>query len=252
MSCVSLGRIFLLLAALFVFQGHYLRPAYGQGGCAVGSKVRIEMMENDVGTITEIVYPWNVRSGNTQGEWYNPKLRDIHVEGSNAKCTTPGTAAGPVRPPGPRQDAGNTAAAPEDGSCPMTAPPGSVTRRSPATAATFKRVIYDDMAAKVNDRAISAPKQIGLTFLEFQMGGAYKNTLSANRIGDRRLHDGAPVGAMIYPVKTKYIRCELYDREISRYVRQTNYACFKNSQGEWDCPVDSTTKTLERSTIPLR
>jgi hypothetical protein len=241
--------------------------AAAQGGCGVGAEVRVEMIDNAVGRITEIgtkaphvgwyriVYDWNVRSGNPQGEWYNPKLRDIRVAASNAKCGT--SSAGTTSLPPTRGGRDTSTNAPPvqtggDESCPMIEPPGRVTKTSPASAAVFKRVIYEDMAAKVGGASISGPKKIGLTFLEFEMGRAYKNTLTANRIGDRRLHDGAPVGATIYPVKTKYVRCELYDREISRYVRQTNYACFKNSSGDWDCQVDSVTKTLERGTIPIK
>lgn len=104
----------------------------------------------------------------------------------------------------------------------------------------------------MNQKSVSGPKRIGLTFLEFQIGKAYENTLTCDRFSDKRLHDGAPVRAMIYPVTTKYQRCELYDREINGYVRQGSYACFKNRDGAWDCPVDGVTKILERKTFPSR
>ena len=235
--------------------------------CGVGASVRVEMIDNAVGTVTAIgtepphvgwyrvVYEWNVRSGNPQGEWYNPKYREIRAAGTNAKCGAANSAGKPVASPTSKarpsvQGAGDPFAIPDG--CPMNEPPGKATKTSPPSPQLFKRVIYDSMAAKVNEGSISAPKRIGLTFIEFEMGRAYKNTLSARRIGDRRLHDGAPVRAMIYPVKTKYLRCELYDREINGYVRQTNYACFKNRFGDWDCPVDSVTKTLERRSFPTR
>ena len=233
------------------------------GNCQVGARVQVEMIDNAVGTITEIgtevphvgwyrvVFDWNIRGGNQKGEWYNPQNREIRVAGTATKCGP----AGSEDKPQPQNQTGKPSPVPvntgTDGECHMNEPPGKVTKTSPPSAQLFKRVIYESMAAKVGGASISAPKKIGLTFIEFDMGRAYKNTLTANKVGDQRLHDGAPVGAMIYPVKTKYQRCELYDREISAYVRQTNYACFKNRFGDWDCPVDSTTKTLERKTIPL-
>ena len=228
--------------------------------CQVGARVQVEMIDNAVGTITEIgneaphvgwyrvVFDWNVRGGNPKGEWYNPKNREIRVAGTNTKCVL----AAAEDKPQPQDKTKATDATPGQHDCPMDEPPGQVTKTATASAQVFKRVIYESMAAKVNEKSIGAPKKIGLTFLEFDMAKAYRNTLTGDRFGDRRLHDGAPVGAMIYPVKTKYLRCELYDREINGYVRQTNYACFKNRDGEWDCPVDSVTKTLERKTIPLK
>ncbi len=243
------------------------QAAAQDGKCQVGARVQVEMIGDAVGTITEIgvepphvgwyrvVFDWNVRGGNPKGEWYNPKNREIRIAGTGTKC---GPAGAEDKPPPqdktnrttPRQ---STAGEPPGrDNCPMNEPPGKVTKTAGASAQLFKRVIYENMAAKVNEKSIGAPKKIGLTFFEFEMGKAYKNTLTSDRVGDKRLHDGAPVGAVIYPVKTKYLRCELYDREINGYVRQTNYACFKNRYGDWDCPVDSVTKTLERKTIPLK
>ena len=261
-------RLFAVIAMMVfgLFLGGGTDVAAQTEQCGVGARVQVEMIDNAVGTITEIgtepphvgwyrvVFDWNVRAGNPQGEWYSPKNREIRVVGTNTKCGIAGAAAKPQTQTEIKTtpDQRRPAESPEQDGCPMTEPPGKVTKTSPASAQLFKRVIYEAMAAKVNEKSIGAPKQIGLTFLEFEMGKAFKNTLTANRIGDRRLHDGAPVGATIYPVKTKYLRCELYDREINGYVRQTNYACFKNSFGDWDCPVDSTTKTLERKTIPIR
>lgn len=253
-------------------------------GCEVGAKVEVEMIDGSVGTITaigteaphvgwyRIVYDWNVRGGNPDGEWYSPKTREITVAGTKTRCGAAGSAAQATRPqekanapaaPGqraagknPAQPAGKTMVQPAgkkavpDG-CPMNEPAGDSARTARPSAQLFQRVIYESMAGKVNPKSISAPKKIGLTFLDFEMGKAYKNTLTGDRV-DPRLHDGAPVGAMIYPVKTKYLRCELFDSEIYGYVRQTDYACFRNSDGEWDCPVDSTTRTLERRTIPLK
>lgn len=242
-------------------------PAAAQNNtCSVGSRVQVEMIDNATGTITEIgtqvphvgwyriVYDWNVRSGNPQGEWYNPKNREIVIAGTRTKCGQPASPGNSRPPAGSSPRPGGSQPTVDLGDeCPMTSPPGNVTKTARASAGLFKRVIYERMAARVGGSSISSPKQIGLTFVEFAMGTAYRNTLTSNRLGgDKRLHDGAPVGATIYTVKTKYVKCELYDRSITRWVIQQNFACFKDRFGDWVCPTDSTPKFLEQRSIPVR
>jgi len=229
--------------AAIVFFMVAVNDTAAQSGCVVGATVDLEMASGP-GKITEIgtesphvgwyriVYDWNIRSGDTKGEWYNPKYRQIRVTGTDTICSLGGTRL--------------------DTSCPMNEPPGKVTKASAASAALFKRVIFERMAAKIGSGAVSAPKKIGLTFQEFQMGKAYKNTLTSSRLGDKRLHDGAPVGAMIYPIKTKFQKCELYDRSITRWLIQENFACFKDRFGDWVCPADSVPKFLEQYSIPVK
>ena len=224
------------------------QAAAQDGKCQVGARVQVEMIDNAIGRITElgtqpphvgwyrIVYDWNVRSGNPKGDWYNPKNREIRIDGTDTKC---GPAGAEDKPQTNRTTRGQNAnsTTPGGDDCPMNEPPGKVTKTAPASAQLFKRVIYESMVAKV---------KLGLTFLEFEMGKAYRNP----RTDDR--YDSAPVGAMVYPVKTRYVQCHLFDTYIRRDVKQTNYACFKNRNGDWDCPVDSTTKTLESKEIPLK
>jgi len=134
---------------------------------------------------------------------------------------------------------------PDPGPCPMNQPPGKVTNTAPASAQLFKRVIYEWAAAKINPASISAPQQVGLTFLKFEMGKAYKNTLTSSRFGDKRLHDGAPVGAMIYPLKTTELQCDLHGSSVTRSVTEKAGACFKSRSGQWVCPM-MTTKFVSR------
>lgn len=242
-----------------------VQAAAQNNGCAVGARVTVELIDNATGTITEIgtapphvgwyriVFDWNVRSGNLQGDWYNPKNREIVIAGTRTKCGQ-AAAAGNTRPVGGANGRTDDVGIVDLGDeCPMTAPAGGVTKSSGASASLFKRVIYEKMAARVGGTSISSPKKVGLTFLEFEMGKAYRNTLSSNRIGgDKRLHDGAPVGATIYPIKTRYVKCELYDRSITRMVIQQNFACFKDRFGDWVCPTDSTPKFLEQRSTPVR
>ena len=264
-KAINLTPTRLLIAAVVVIMVLFIstpRAAAQDGTCQVGARVQVEMIDNAVGRITElgtqpphvgwyrIVYDWNVRSGNPKGDWYNPKNREIRIEGAPTKCG-PAGAEDKTQPqnkttPGPIAEG----AAPRGDGCPMNEPPGKAAKTSTASPQLFKRVIYETMAFDGNSSR--GPKKLGLTFVEFEMGKAFRNTLTNNRIGDRRLHDGAPVGAIIHPVKTKYVRCELYDTYIRGYVRQHNFVCFKDRRGDWVCEFDGGFKTLETKEIPLK
>ncbi|HJU62773.1 MAG TPA: hypothetical protein VJ864_12070 [Candidatus Binatia bacterium] len=229
-------------------------------GCGVGTRVEFEDGARGVGTIKEIgtesphvgwyriVFSWN----SPNGDWYSPKNWGILIAGTKTKCGQE-SARGKQEPqnsgdesrPGRKAGAG----VPEQAGCPMTEPPGKVTKTSPASAQLFKRVIYERAAAEINPASISAPKKIGLTFLEFNMGEPYKNTLTSSRFGDKRRHDGAPEGAMIYPIKTKELQCDLHGDAIRRSVTEVSHNCFKNRSGEWTCP-GRTTRTVESRLIP--
>jgi hypothetical protein len=235
-----------------------------QKECMVGS--RVQLKGGPTGTIAEIGTEsphvgWYriVMSWSPGGEWYDPRTWEMTIVGTNVKCgEKPAAAAPPVARPGATPTAPGRPAAPPKvdpdpagapGDCPMGFPQGSVTKSSPPTAATFKRVIYDGEAIRIND-TISAPKAIGLTFLSFQMEKAYENTLTSTRFGDKRLYDGAPQGETIYPIKTRELMCERVGTQIRRRVADVSRNCFKNRNGNWTCP-GRTTKTLERKLIDL-
>jgi len=230
-------------------------------GCAVGTRVAFEDGTRGVGTINEvgtksphvgwyrIVFNWN----GPNGDWYSPKDWGIFIAGTKTKCGLESTRGKESRSSSdvsrPKVEAGKGVT--EQTECPMTEPPGKVTKTSSASAQLFKRVIYERAAAKINPASISAPKKIGLTFLEFDMGASYENTLTSSRFGDKRRHDGAPVGAMIYPVKTKELQCDLHGKEIRRRVTEVSHDCFKNRDGDWTCP-GRTTKTVENRLIQIK
>jgi hypothetical protein len=225
--------------------------------CGVGTRVVFEDGTRGVGTILEIgtEHPhigW-YRIGlswQPKGEWY-PKNFGILTEDTKAKCVQ--EADSKKQPPNTASkssSAKNTdTALPEINGCPFDVPPGKVSSTSPASAGLFKRVIYERAAAKIDPESITAPKRIGLTFLKFEMGAAYKNTLSSSRFGDKRRHDGAPVGAMIYPLKTTELQCDLHGKEVRRSVKEYSRDCFKSKDGVWVCP-GSATKTIESKLIP--
>ena len=218
--------------------------------CTVGTRIEFEDGERGIATIVEIgtkspyvgsyllTFSWNPK-----GDWYDPRKWGMRIAGTNTKCGPPATAVTPV--PGGKA----SAAAPQLEGCPLVEPPGSVTKTSTASAQLFKRVIYERAAARVNPASISAPKKVGLTFLDFKMGSPYKNTLTSSRFGDKRRHDGAPVGAMIYPLKATEMQCDLHGESIRRTVEEVERNCFKNRSGEWTCP-GRTTRSIERKLIP--
>ena len=55
----------------------------------------------------------------------------------------------------------------------------------------------------------------------------------------------APVGADIYPVKTRFTECERFRNEIIRTVVDGRYECFKDNFGEWACGNASGWRTLD-------
>lgn len=204
------------------------------GECGVGTRVQGEFGAGAIGTIKEIgteaphvgwyliTFDWS-----PSGEWYYPKIVEIKIVGTNTRCGLGGVKT------------------PEPGPCPMNQPPGKVTNTAKASAQLFKRVIYEWHAAKINPASISAPQQVGLTFLKFEMGAPYKNTLTSSRFGDKRLHDGAPVNVMIYPIKTTELQCNLHGTSVTRSVSERAGDCFKSRSGEWVCPL-RTTKFVSR------
>lgn len=129
--------------------------------------------------------------------------------------------------------------------CPFNEPPGTVTRTSKPSAELFQRVIYEWKRDTSNGR------KVGITFQMFQMGKPYRNTvMSVPGRGAQLRHDGAPQGAMIYPVKSKYLFCDRHTDSTIRWVVDSQFACFKNRDGDWVCPVDSVPKYLEQIYLP--
>lgn len=255
-----LSALIAASVAVLIFGAATNVSAQGQK-CEVGTRVQFEDGGRGIATIKEIgterphvgwyllTFDWNPK-----GDWYEPKTWGLRIAGTNIKCAQPTTTAKPQPPAGTKPlppGKGTENPTDEPAGCPMTEPPGKVTKTSAASAPLFKRVIYERAAAKVNPDSISAPKKVGLTFLEFKMETPYKNTLTNSRFGDKRRHDGAPVGAMIYPLKTKELQCDLHGDAIRRTVTEVSRDCFKNRDGDWTCP-GRTTKFVETKLIPVK
>jgi len=140
----------------------------------------------------------------------------------------------------------NATAAPVSAACTFDAPAPAVSRSSVASQAVFSRVIYDAMAMQV-DGGLTAPLKIGVAFKSLEIAPSFKNATA----GGRRLDDGAPMEATIYPVKATYIHCSGYRNAVEREVVQAVFACFKDKFGDWTCPHDGPSRVVESSSTPV-
>ena len=129
--------------------------------------------------------------------------------------------------------------------CSFTPPPGDSSRTAKASEQLFKRKIYDAYHIIVNG-SNSAPLNLGVTFLSFEVGKPFTNIVRVDpAAGAYRINDAAPVNAIIYPVKSEHIVCEQYRDGNLRKRVANKYACFKNRDGEWVCGADGMPKITQ-------
>jgi len=129
--------------------------------------------------------------------------------------------------------------------CSFTAPPGDASKTAKASEQLFKRKIYDAYHIIVNG-SNSAPLNLGVTFLTFEVGKPFTNIVRVDpAVGAYRINDAAPVNAIIYPVKSEHIVCEQYRDGNLRKRVANKYACFKNRDGEWVCGADGMPKITQ-------
>jgi hypothetical protein len=134
----------------------------------------------------------------------------------------------------------NATPEPSPDECPFNKNYGKVSSSASASAALFQSVIFEW------EKSISDFYDFGLTFLNFQMGKTFKNAATGR---GRKLVDTAPIGATIYPVKTKELICQKSSTSTRRSVREIEYACYKSEYGEWVCKK-GTPKYLEQPSVP--
>ena len=131
------------------------------------------------------------------------------------------------------------AANPNPANCSFGPPPGTFTNSSPASVALFKRVLYN----RLNMLATGVggyPKQIGVSFLSFDVAKTYRNTVSVvPGRGAQRINDAAPPDAVMYPASIKYILCEDYNPGIMRKMVETKWEFFIDRFGEWNASKGS-------------
>ncbi len=125
------------------------------------------------------------------------------------------------------------------GGCPLDEPAGTVSANSKPSAETFKRVIFEFYKGNANGR------KVGINYQTFTLGKSYVNRLTNNGL----LYDGAPQGAMIYPVKTKFSYCDQHTDSTILWKYDAQYSCFKDKFGDWVCPSDAA-KISEPTYLP--
>lgn len=117
------------------------------------------------------------------------------------------------------------------GRCVATRHGGTISGNRPASAALFRQKIADLYAFRNSDRMT-----VGVQFEQFRVGAPIRNVVRlVPGVGARRLNDGAPVDAMMYPVASTYTVCEAYPGSggRSRYIN-THY-CFVDRDDGWAC-----------------
>ena len=127
--------------------------------------------------------------------------------------------------------------------CLLDQPPAVNVKVPTASAAVFKRIIYEWEAA-------TYPKtKVGTTFETFQIGKAVKNTYASSK--NALLYEGFPQNATVYPVKTRFVNCVEGNDYNFRTVVQTEYVCAKNRFNEWSCGSAGGGRTiLEKQNVP--
>lgn len=227
--------------------------------CDVGTKVAFEWSPDTVGTVallgTEppyvgwfgIKFAWSERI-----QWSAPDAKGLLVAGTKTRCV--GKLARAEAPaPAPKAPTPQAAAAPPgDTACPLTEPPGKVKRSSAPSAELFKRVIYEKAAVRADPGSTTAPSKVGISFPKFEVGEPIRNTWTSSRFGDKRVHTGAPLDAVLHPVKTREVLCELYGDKVRRTITEENRTCFQNGDGDWVCPAGGGGRFVENVLLPAR
>jgi hypothetical protein len=117
--------------------------------------------------------------------------------------------------------------------------PGDNSPNAKASEQLFKKEIwqrYFMLSQAGGNPSVNSPLETGIAFLTFEMGTAFKNTVgNLPGQGVSRINNGAPVNALIHPVKTKFVTCRKYATGVSRFMHDETMHCFKNKEGEWTC-----------------
>lgn len=128
--------------------------------------------------------------------------------------------------------------------CSLEQPPAANIKTAAASAAVFKRIIYEWEATTYSKT------KIGMTFETFQIGRAFKNVYVNSK--NALLYEGFPQSATIYPVKTRFVRCVEGTDYNTRRVIEMEYACAKNRFGEWSCGAGGFRKESDLQYVPKK
>ena len=117
--------------------------------------------------------------------------------------------------------------------CSYVAPIGPISNADGFSERIAKRKIYEMLISEVPKR------KIGVTYLFYQSGQPYSNTVSV--LPNRELmmkNASAPGGAMVYPIRTKYRTCGQLEGKTTFKIIDGNFSCYRNSKGFWECKTE--------------
>jgi hypothetical protein len=163
------------------------------------------------------------------------KRWDCSVKGrpqqaNETKVEKPENQEGPAQPLNPQVQAA--------GECPSDATLKAKSKPNDSMEIKSKRAILAGYQKAVDANQYWA---VGITFDGFQIGPPHAN------IRGVLYHEDAPLGAQVYPIKTKFTVCQRYDTEIKRDVLDGRFECFKDNFGEWDCATATGHRTINTS-----
>ncbi len=126
------------------------------------------------------------------------------------------------------------AATPKSANCSFTAPAPAVVESANFSDRVAKRKIYESYTSQAGRLG-----RVGVTFLAFQREAAFINMVSVSAKNELEYrYAAAPAGAMVYPVKVRYVLCEEREKITSSKVVNAQYSCFRNKEGVWACVND--------------
>ncbi|MDQ3180696.1 MAG: hypothetical protein M3Q33_09270 [Acidobacteriota bacterium] len=239
-----------IFAAVIVISSSYIYvSAKVSDDFKVGERVEVSVtgLEGDgyyeLCVITEVLNTgYRVVCGGTeyfvQRGWVRRPKGNIKPPAKNANRAVPKDDDAPVKQNDDANDDEEIQTA--DGNCDFDPPGAKVSNTDKFSAALAKRILYNRYLMFANG-TLSAPLKVGVTFLSFQVGKSFTNIAR----GGFRINDAAPVNATIYQVKSKHIVCEQYRDSTQRKQIESNFACFKNKDGEWVCGIDGFPKIIQ-------
>ena len=155
----------------------------------------------------------------------------------------PQNAAPADKPAMPGQQADADVAKPDEQVDCDVAPPGpKVADTDRFSIGLAQRKLYDNYQLSVRPGGLDSPLKVGVAWQSTKFVRSFTNSVD---VQGYRINDAAPAGATIYRVSSKHIVCEQYRNSTERRQVESNYACFKNRDGEWACGVDGMPKITQ-------
>ena len=122
-------------------------------------------------------------------------------------------------------------AAAAGGTCGRTPYGGPVPGSRGASETLFRQKIADNYTMRNTSMF-----HVGVSFEHFSVGRPIRNTVSNQPgVGAVRVNNGAPVGAVMYPVQSRHVVCEQGGTNVARRRVEADYYCFVSRDEEWTC-----------------